>query len=67
MIASLKNIIFVLNNSKMNIVRTALLLIITLVVVPVFSYFFGTPLNDISVEALTINYGVCYLSLMSGW
>lgn len=36
----------------MNIVRTALLLIITLVIVPVFSYFFGTALNDVSVEAL---------------
>lgn len=36
----------------MKIVRTALLLIITLVIVPVFSYFFGTPLNPIAVKAL---------------
>ncbi len=36
----------------MNIVRTALLLIITLVLVPVFSYYFRTPLNTLSVTAL---------------
>lgn len=36
----------------MNIVRTALILIITLVIVPVFSYFFGTPLDEVSLEAL---------------
>jgi steroid 5-alpha reductase family enzyme len=36
----------------MNIIKTALLLIITLVIVPVFSYYFGTPLNPLSVKAL---------------
>jgi steroid 5-alpha reductase family enzyme len=36
----------------MKIIRTALLLVITLIIVPVFSYFFGTPLNEISVKAL---------------
>lgn len=36
----------------MKIIRTALLLVITLIIVPVFSYFFGTPLNEISVNAL---------------
>ena len=37
----------------MNILKTALLLVITLAVVPVFSYYFGTPLNEIAVKALT--------------
>lgn len=36
----------------MNIIKTALLLIITLVIVPVFSYYFGTALNPLSVKAL---------------
>ena len=36
----------------MNIIKTALLLIITLVIVPVFSYYFGTPLNPLSAKAL---------------
>ena len=36
----------------MKIVQTASLLIVTLIVVPVFSYFFGTALNDVSVNAL---------------
>lgn len=36
----------------MNILKTALLLIVTLVAVPLFSYFFGTPLNEISTDAL---------------
>ena len=44
---------------EMNIVRTALLLIITLVVVPVFSYYFGTPLNEVAVEALTVLAKIC--------
>ena len=43
----------------MNILRTALLLIVTLIVVPVFSYYFGTPLNEISVEALTLLAKIC--------
>ncbi len=43
----------------MNIVRTALLLIITLIVVPVFSYYFGTPLNEISIEALRLLAKIC--------
>ncbi len=47
----------------MNIVRTALLLIITLVVVPVFSYFFGTPLNEISIEALTSLSKICLVAI----
>ncbi len=36
----------------MKILQTAFLLIITLVVVPIFSYFFGTPLNQVSVDTL---------------
>ena len=36
----------------MNIIRTSALLIITLIIVPVFSYFFGTPLNETSIKAL---------------
>ncbi len=43
----------------MNIIRTAILLIITLVVVPVFSYYFGTPLNEVSIEALTLISKIC--------
>jgi len=43
----------------MNIVRTAVLLIITLVVVPVFSYYFGTPLNEVSIAALTLISKIC--------
>ena len=43
----------------MNILRTALLLIITLIVVPVFSYYFGTPLNEISSEALILLVKIC--------
>ena len=37
----------------MNILKTALLLVITLAVVPIFSYYFGTPLNEIALSALT--------------
>lgn len=36
----------------MNIIKTASILIITLLVVPVTSYFFGTPLGVIELEAL---------------
>ena len=36
----------------MKILQTAFLLIVTLVVVPIFSYFFGTPLNQVSVDTL---------------
>jgi len=36
----------------MKIIQTASLLIITLIVVPIFSYFFGTALNEVSVNAL---------------
>jgi steroid 5-alpha reductase family enzyme len=36
----------------MKILQTASLLIVTLVIVPIFSYFFGTPLNEVSIEAL---------------
>ena len=43
----------------MNILRTALLLIITLVVVPIFSYYFGTPLNEVSIEALSLLIKIC--------
>lgn len=43
----------------MNILRTALLLIITLIVVPIFSYYFGTPLNEASMMALTVTGKVC--------
>lgn len=48
----------------MNIVRTAFLLIITLVFVPVFSYYFGTPLNDISIEALTSISKICLVAIV---
>jgi steroid 5-alpha reductase family enzyme len=41
----------------MNILKTAVLLIITLAVVPIFSYYFGTPLNETTSEALkTMSY-----------
>jgi steroid 5-alpha reductase family enzyme len=36
----------------MKILQTAFLLIVTLVVVPIFSYFFGTPLNQVTVDTL---------------
>lgn len=36
----------------MNVIGTAVLLIITLLVVPIFSYFFGTPLGPVELEAL---------------
>lgn len=48
----------------MNIVRTALLLIITLVVVPIFSYFFGSPLNVVSIEALTLVSKICLIAII---
>jgi len=38
----------------MNIVKTAILLIITLLVVPLFTYFFGVPLDDLSSKALEL-------------
>lgn len=38
----------------MNIVKTATLLIITLLVVPLFTYFFGVPLDDLSSKALEL-------------
>lgn len=37
----------------MNIVRTAFLLIVSLVIVPVLSYYFAMSLKDKSTEALT--------------
>lgn len=43
----------------MKIVSTAILLIITLLVVPIFSYFFGTALGPLEIEAL---YKVVYLT-----
>lgn len=43
----------------MNILRTALLLLITLIVVPLFSYYFGTPLNDTATEAITVISKIC--------
>ena len=36
----------------MNILKTVALLIITLLVVPFFTYYFGTPLNDVEYQAL---------------
>ena len=36
----------------MKILKTALLLLITLAVVPVFTYFFGTPLNETAERAI---------------
>ena len=36
----------------MKILNTAILLFFTLLVVPIFTYYFGTPLNDLSWEAL---------------
>lgn len=44
---------------RMNILRTALLLIITLIVVPIFSFYFGTPLNANSMGALTLIGKIC--------
>jgi steroid 5-alpha reductase family enzyme len=43
----------------MKILSTAILLIITLLVVPIFSYFFGTALGPLEIEAL---YKVVYLT-----
>lgn len=43
----------------MNILRTAILLIVTLIVVPIFSYYFGTPLNENALEALTVISKIC--------
>lgn len=48
----------------MNILRTALLLIVTLVVVPIFSYFFGTPLNAQSIEALSFISKICLIAII---
>lgn len=52
----------------MNIIKTALLLVITLLVVPIFTYYFGTALNDYQQLALKtviyVNIGVilyCFL------
>ncbi len=47
----------------MNIIKTAILLIVTLVVVPVFSYFFGNPLNELSIEALTTVSKICLVAI----
>jgi len=44
----------------MNIIKTASLLIITLLVVPVISYFFGTPLGAVELQALK---SVIYVAL----
>ena len=38
----------------MKILNTAILLIITLLIVPVFTYYFGTPLNATTLKALNI-------------
>jgi steroid 5-alpha reductase family enzyme len=39
-------------NQKMKIISTAILLIVTLLVVPIFSYMFGTALGDVELQAL---------------
>lgn len=44
----------------MNILKTALLLIVTLLIVPIISYFFGTALGPIELLALK---KVCYVTL----
>lgn len=62
--AQKKYAIFVLKVVRMNILKTALLLIVTLVVVPIFSYYFGVPLNDTSAEALSQLLMICMVSVV---
>lgn len=48
----------------MNIIKTALLLIVTLIVVPVFSYYFGIPLNETSIVALKQVSAICLIAIV---
>lgn len=54
----------------MNIIKTASILIITLLIVPVISYFFGTPLGPTEIEALKtviyVNLGVIVYCFVIG-
>jgi len=49
---------------RLNPVGTAVLLIMTLLVVPVFSYFFGTPLGSAELDALHTLFTVLFLSVL---
>jgi steroid 5-alpha reductase family enzyme len=48
----------------MNILKTALLLLITLVIVPVFTYYFGTPLTDNAWMALQALIKICLVAVV---
>ena len=51
----------------MDIVKTAALLIITLLVVPLFSYFFGVPLDALSRKALELLLQVMAVAIASSF
>lgn len=48
----------------MNILKTAILLLLTLVVVPVFSYYFGSPLSDLATEAIMVLFKICLVAVV---
>ena len=54
----------------MNVLKIASLLVITLLVVPILTYYFGTPLTDFQVEALKsviyVNVGVIVYCFVVG-